>query len=127
MSEFFPVRTPQEIIREIEAFGFELYVGDDGVVHGRPRERGTRVPWEMRPVLDDLHAQNERVADLIRARADDSDEYETIPLTCLSQAEAQEWAERIRSGEFRLKPGTQVVYNRTTGYTTLTVQRRRVV
>lgn len=117
MSEFSRLIEPESLVRQIESFGFALYVGDDGVVHGRPVEPGKKVPWEMRPLLEQLRVQNDAVAAVVR-NAD-----RTVDLQDISQAEAAPWIEKVKEKQYRLVPGTQVVYNKTRKTVSMKLER----
>ena len=53
------------LIRELEAMGLILWLGEDGVVHGRMRE-GT-IPFGARPLIESLQVLNEQAAELLQA------------------------------------------------------------
>lgn len=114
------IHKPDELIRMIEGYGFSLFVGDDGVVHGRAVVPGTKVPWEMRPLLEELQAMNEDVATIVRARTENRD---VEVLMGLTQEEMQPWIQKVKAGEYRLCPGTQVAYRKSTGLTYLQLEK----
>ena len=109
---------PSELIRQIEAYGFRMYVGDDGVVHGKPVKPGTSVPWEMRPLLDQLQMQNEAVAELNSTRDQDPEE---ITLKDLTQEEALPWLELVKAGQYRLVGS--VTYKQSTQTASFTLKK----
>ena len=110
--------SPEELVRRIEGFGFEMFVGDDGTVHGKPRKPGTKVPIEMQPVLDELRLQNAAVAEIIRNRG-------RVKLDGVSKEEAAPWLAKVKAGEYRLVPGTRVTYVKGTGLTYMELERVR--
>lgn len=112
------IMDPRDLIRQIESYGFTLFVGDDGAVHGRPVVPGTKVPWEMRPLLDHLQLQNEAVAQIIRDR-----QREIVDLDGISQEDAQPWLDKVKAGEYRLVPGTRVTYVRATKLTYMKLEK----
>ncbi len=87
---------PEEVISKIRGFGFVMFVGEDGVVHGKPSEPGKRVPFEMQPYLEQLRLQNDAIAEIIRG------EDAIVDLKNLSPAEAQPWLDKVQAGEYRL-------------------------
>lgn len=111
---------PGELVQQIEAYGFSMFVGEDGVVHGRSVVPGKKIPWEMRPLLDQVQLQNEAVADFIRSR-----QREIVDLNGITQEEAEPWLARVRTGEYRLVPGTRVTYEKSTRLTYMKLERVR--
>ena len=109
---------PEELIRRIDGFGFEMYVGADGVVHGKPRKPGVKVPIEMRPLLDQLSMQNDAVAEIIRNK-------ERVRLDGVTKEAAAPWLDNVKAGEYRLVPGTRVTYEKSTGLTYMELERVR--
>lgn len=109
------IMTPAEIIERIGAFGFDCFVGPDGVVHGRPSKPGTKVPIEMHPVLDQLRLQNDAVAEVIRSRD------RVVHLQGLTREQFAPWKARCEAGEFIPKECT---YVRSTGLIYCTLERR---
>ena len=56
----------EQVIADLRGFGFDLFVGEDGVVHGRPKRRGMTITLEMRAVIDRLQAVNDEAAEILR-------------------------------------------------------------
>lgn len=112
--EFF--MEPGELIARIEGFGFEMFIGDDGVVHGKPRMPGLKIPLEMHPLLEQLRMQNDAVAAILRNR-------DRAKLAGLTQEEARPWLDKVSAGEYRLVPGTRVTYVKSTGLTYMELER----
>ena len=52
------------LMRELEAMGLLLWLGDDGVVHGRMRDNA--IPFGARPLIEALQGVNEQAAELLR-------------------------------------------------------------
>lgn len=107
---------PDELVQRIDGFGFEMFVGDDGVVHGKPRKPGVKVPIEMRPLLDQLRMQNDAVAEILRNR-------DRVKLDGVTKEAAAPWLDKVKSGEYRLVPGTRVTYEKSTGLTYMELER----
>lgn len=116
--EFGYIFSPEELIQRIEGFGFEMFVGDDGVVHGKPRKPGLKVPIEMQPLLEQLRFQNDAVAAIIRNN-------DRIKLDGVPKEAAAPWLCKVKSGEYRLVPGTQVTFEKSTGLTYMELERVR--
>lgn len=110
--------TPEELVQRIRSFGFEMFVGDDGVVHGRPSRPGLKVPIEMQPLLDQLRLQNDAVAEVLLG-------HDRVKLDGLSKADVEPWLERVKRGEYRLVPGTRVTFVKSTGLTYMELERVR--
>ena len=53
------------LMKELEAMGLLLWLGEDGVVHGRMK-CGT-IPLAARPLIEALQIVNEQAAELLRA------------------------------------------------------------
>ena len=87
--------TPEQLIRELRGFGLDLFVGDDGVVHGRFREKGKHMTLEMRAVADELSGMNDEVAAILRA--ENVTEY-----TGITVEEAMALGDRIKDGKAEL-------------------------
>lgn len=98
--------TPEQIIRELRGFGLELFIGEDGIVHGRFREKGRTMTLEMRAAADALQGMNDEVAAILRA--ENVTEY-----TGITVEEAMALGEKIRAGEMELDG--MVHYHRGTG------------
>lgn len=84
--------------------GLQLFVGDDGAVHGKMRGGG-KLPLEAWKLVDQLHLMNDVVAGYLRAQ----------PITTLVGIPADEccvYGERSKSGELRLFG--KVVYHKNT-------------
>lgn len=109
------VFTPEEIVDRIQGFGFRMFVGPDGQVHGKPVVPGTKVPIDMQQLLEEMRLQNDAVADVIRQRES------LVQLSGLSDAELRPWLEKVRAGEYRLVG--QVTYVKSTGLSYLTLER----
>lgn len=107
--------SPEQIIADLRGFGFRLFVGDDGVVHGKIAG-GTKITLEMRAVIDRLATMNDRVAAILRAEPVRR-EYKGI-----SVEEAIEIGQKINAGELELDG--KVVYHRSTGLCDLAVIER---
>ena len=107
--------SPEEIIRELRQFGLDLYVGEDGVVHGHFRERGQKMTLEMRALADELQGMNDEVAALLRAEA--RREYKGVTVD-----EALALGQKIKDGQMELDG--KVVYHTKTGLCDLAVKGR---
>ena len=105
--------TPEQIIREMRKEGLDLYVGEDGVVHGRFRERGRKMTMELRALAEQLQGMNDAVAAILRA--EHATEYTGIPVE-----QALALGERVRAGEAELVG--KVTYHKGTGLCDLTVK-----
>ena len=105
----------EEIIRELRRLGMDLFVGKDGAVHGRFREKGQRMTLEMRALADSLQALNEEAAALLRAE-------ETMEFRNIPQEQALALGARVKNGELELV-GAVTVHQRT-GLCDLTVKGR---
>ena len=105
--------TPEELIRELRGFGPDLFVGEDGVVHGRFREKGKKMTLEMRALAEELTGMNDEVASLLRRE-------ERQELVGVTVEEAMALGERIRAGELELDG--KVTYHTSTGLCDLTVK-----
>jgi len=106
--------TPEQLIRELRGFGLDLFVGDDGVVHGRFREKGKHMTLEMRAVADELSGMNDEVAALLKS------EPERVSLTGVTVEHLEsEWGPKVKSGEWRLEG--KVIFHRETGLCDLTM------
>lgn len=108
--------SPEQVVADLRGFGFNLFVGEDGVVHGRPKRRGMTITLEMRAVIDRLQTMNDKVADIIRNEPRRM-EYEGITVD-----EAVALGQRIRSGEILLDG--KVTFHRSTGLCDLAVIER---
>lgn len=107
------MRTPEDLIRDMRGFGLDLFVGEDGVVHGRFREKGRKMTLEMRAVAEELQGMNDQVAALLRR--EEAQTYTGIPVEA-----ALALGERIKAGEMEL--AGPVIYHRGTGLCDLTVK-----
>ena len=105
--------TPEELIRQLRGFGLDLFVGDDGVVHGRFRERGKKMTLEMRALADELTGMNDEVASLLRRE-------EKQELVGLTVEEAMAIGEKIKAGEMELDG--MVRYHKSTGLVDMAVK-----
>lgn len=105
--------TPEQIIREMRKEGLDLYVGDDGVVHGRFRERGRKMTMELRALAEQLQGMNDAVAAILQA------EREMMHLG-VTVDEALGLGNLIRAGEAELVG--KVTYHKGTGLCDLTVK-----
>ena len=104
---------PAEAIRKLREWGLDLFVGEDGVVHGRFRERGRTMTLEMQDVADALQARNEEAVAILRAEA--VTEYKGLTIE-----QATALGEKIKAGELELE-GT-VHYHRKTGLVDMAVK-----
>lgn len=119
--------TPEQLIRELRGFGLDLFVGEDGVVHGRFREKGKKMTLAMRAVAEELTGMNDEVAALLQAEEVDSAEghgtadgrREYVGVTV---DEAMALGEKIRAGELELDG--VVTYHKGTGLCDLAVKGR---
>ena len=106
--------TPEELIRQLRGFGLDLFVGEDGVVHGRFREKGRKMTLEMRALADELLGMNDEVAALLKS------EPEQVSLTGVTVEQLEsEWGPKVKSGEWRLDG--KVIFHRETGLCDLTM------
>ena len=105
--------TPEELIRQLRGFGLDLFVGDDGVVHGRFRERGKKMTLEMRALADELTGMNDEVAAILAGES--RKEY-----TGLTVEEAMAIGEKIKAGEMELDG--MVRYHKSTGLVDMAVK-----
>ena len=119
---FRPLIEPEELIRRIEGYGFDMFVGEDGIVHGRPRVPGTKVPLVMQSYLDELRLQNAAVAQILRERQSGA-ETDVVDLNGITKEDAEPWLDRVNAGEYRLVPGTKVTYVTSTGLTYMKLER----
>ena len=119
---FMPLMQPEELIRRIDGYGFLMFVGEDGQVHGKPKMPGTKVPLAMQPLLDELRLQNAAVAQLLRDRQS-GEESDVVDLNGITKEEAEPWLDRVNAGEYRLVPGTKVTYVTSTGLTYMKLER----
>lgn len=87
--------TPEQIIRELRGFGLELFIGEDGIVHGRFREKGRTMTLEMRAAADALQGMNDEVAAILRA--ENVTEY-----TGITVEEAMALGDQIKDGKAEL-------------------------
>ena len=106
--------SPEAIIRDLRAFGFRLFVGDDGAVHGKI-EKGRVITLEMRAVIDRLQLMNDQVAAILRAEEPQPVEYKMI-----SVEDAVKLGQRINAGELELIG--KVIYHKGTGLCDITVR-----
>lgn len=97
---------PEELIDRIQSFGFRMFVGPDGVVHGKPTKPGLKVPFQMQALLDQLRLQNETVAMILNGKP------EQIVLNDLTMDQAEPWMQRVKAGQYRLVG--RVTYSRRT-------------
>ena len=104
---------PAEAIRKLRECGLDLFVGDDGMVHGRFREKGHRMTLEMQTLADALQARNDEAVALLRA--DDRHEYKGITVE-----EAMALGEKVRAGEMELDG--KVIYHQSTGLCDMTLR-----
>ena len=105
---------PGEAIRLLRGWGLELFVGEDGVVHGRFQEKGRRMTVEMMEVVDVLHARNEEAVALLRGEV--TEEHKSVTVE-----EAMALWEKIKAGEMSLVG--MVHYHQGTGLVDMTVRR----
>lgn len=107
--------SPEQVVADLRGFGFNLFIGEDGVVHGRPRVRGTPITLEMRAVIDQLQGMNDQVAAVLRA------EPERRELTGIPVEDALGWGREINEGRWRLVG--KLHYHKGTGLCDLTVEK----
>ncbi len=89
---------PEQVIRELRALGFDLYV-EAGVVHGRMRQG--RVPLEARPWINALQMVNEECARLL--------ENEPVKTAVIHGTEGLDvWKRRMEAGEIELAEPVRV-------------------
>ena len=105
--------TPEQVIRELRKAGLDLYVGEDGAVHGRFREKGKKMTLETRALADEMQSMNDEAAALLMAE-------EVRTLEGISVSEALSYGERIRAGEMELCG--KVTYKKSTGLCSMTVK-----
>ncbi len=98
--------TPEQLIRELRGFGLELFVGEDGIVHGRFREKGWHMTLETRALADELTGMNDEVAKILVAE-------EVTEHVGITVEEALALGERIKAGEMELDG--MVDYHKGTG------------
>lgn len=108
--------TPEQLIRELRGFGLELFVGEDGIVHGRFREKGRHMTLETRALADELTGMNDEVAALLRA--EERQEYKGITVE-----DAMALGEKVRAGEMELDG--KVIYHQSTGLCDLALRGGR--
>lgn len=108
-------RTPEQVIRELREFGMDLFVGEDGVVHGRFREKGRKMTLEMRAVAEELQGMNDEVAAALKGE-------DRQVLTGIPVEAAMAIGEKINAGILELDG--PVIYHRGTGLCDLTVKGR---
>lgn len=104
---------PAEAIRKLRECGLDLFVGDDGMVHGRFREKGHRMTLEMQTLADALQARNDEAVALLQA--EERQEYKGITVE-----EAMVLGEKVRAGEMELDG--KVIYHQSTGLCDLTLR-----
>lgn len=109
-------QTPEQVIADLRSYGLELFVGEDGIVHGRFREKGKRMTLEMRAAADRLQAMNDQVAALLRAEP----EKRRLEGVTVEELKA-EWGPKLAAGEWKLEG--KVIYHRSTGLCDLTLAR----
>ena len=89
---------PWDLIRAIEDRGFQLFVDNLGVVHGKRTKSGVKVTDEMQPLLDQLHEHNDMFATLLK--------YRDLPIRVELEDVAYEYAkpylEAVRHGVYQL-------------------------
>lgn len=108
--------TPEEVVREMRNFGLDLFVGEDGIVHGRFREKGRSMTLEMRAMADALQGMNDEVAAILQAER----RQEHVGLTV---EEALAIGQKIKDGEMELDG--MVHYHQSTGLVDLTTREKR--
>lgn len=108
--------TPEQAVSDLRGLGFDLFIGEDGAVHGRFREKGRKMTLEMRAVVDRMQSMNDQVAALLRAEeAAGRKEYVGVTVD-----EALALGQRINAGELALDG--VVHYHQSTGLCDLTVK-----
>lgn len=108
----------EQVIADLRGFGFDLFVGEDGVVHGRPKRRGMTITLEMRAVIDRLQAVNDEVAEILRH------EPERMEYTGVSVEDAVALGQLVKDGALELIG--KVVYHPGSGLCDLTVAQKGV-
>ena len=103
----------RRVLFSLRRSGLRLFVGDDGVVHGKMRN-GKPMPIEARPLVDDLRRLNDKAVELMSREVT-----EVIDQTVLHER-LNDWM-MIADGEIELagpifydpKTGTaEVIYRR---------------
>lgn len=107
--------SPEQVVADLRGFGFNLFIGEDGVVHGKPRVRGMPITLEMRAVIDRLQGMNDQVAAVLRA------EPERQELVGIPVEEALGWGREINEGRWRLIG--KLIFHKSTGLCDLTVEK----
>lgn len=103
--------TAKQVVDELRRLGYRLFIGEDGVVHGK----GPRVTLETRAVIERLQTLNEDVAALLRAEMERM-EYVEIPVE-----KALELGQQIKDGSLALEG--MVHYHRSTDLVDMTVRK----
>ena len=89
--------SPWDLIRAIEDRGFQLFVDNLGVVHGKRTKPGIKVTDEMQPMLDQLHEHNDMFATLLRCK-----DRLTVALERATYEHAKPYLEAVRYGAYQL-------------------------
>ncbi len=108
------VMKPEDVIDQLRAFGLRLFIGEDGIVHGKFRQSGQHVTLEMRPVIDQLQLMNNDVADLLRRE----EEYVGMH----AEQVISEIGPRVQSGEVELVG--KLIYHKGSALCDLIVRRK---
>ena len=103
----------EQVIETLRGFGLDLFVSEDGVVHGKFREAGKTMTLEMRAVVDRLRELNDPCAAILRKE-------ETVVLEGLTVEEAIQIGEKVKAGELELLG--MVHYHSSTGLVDMTVK-----
>lgn len=100
------------LVCEFRRLGVELFVGSDGVVHGRV-QNGKKMPLEAWNLVDELRLVNEAVAGYLDAEP-------VVELKGVPVDEAVAYAERVKSGDLQLVG--KVIFHQSTGLCDLTLR-----
>lgn len=106
----------ERILWDLRAAGCSLFIGPDGVVHGRMLP-GHKMPLEARSLVTELQAHNEEAAALIRA-----EQTEVFALSEFDRLAAEYWA-RMMDGN-RLQLGGPILVDKQAD--TVTIIMRQV-
>lgn len=97
-------RSVRDLVRGLRSLGLELWVGSDGVVHGR-MAGGGKIPFEARALIDQLGMVNESAASYLNSE-------KAVKLEGVSAEDAVKYALAIKSGDIQLV-GKVIVHKRT--------------
>lgn len=88
------IQTEEELVVAMYEIGLQLFVGEDGVVHGKLRSGG-KLPLEAWALVEQLRLINDAVAGYLRER----------PITTLIGITGEAccaYGDRVKSGELRI-------------------------